>query len=58
MIFLSEVLDIWQESNASLQKKIANFSRLQIILESAMDELKNLKDEKEVWCSSTEMVLD
>ena len=57
MVFLSEVLDILARMNVAMQKKIADFSRLQVFLQSTVDELKNLKDEKADWCSSTELAL-
>ena len=57
VVFLSEVLDILARMNVAMQKKTADFSRLQVFLQSTVDELKNLKDEKADWCSSTELAL-
>ena len=56
-MFLSEVLDILAHMNASMQRKTADFSRLQIFLKSTMDELKSLKEEKAEWCSLTNSAL-
>ena len=57
VMFLSEVLDIVARMNVAMQKKTADFSRLQVFLQSTVNELKNLKDEKADWCSSTEWAL-
>ena len=57
VMFLSEVLDILARMNVAMQKKRDDFSRLQVFLQSTVDELKNLKDEKADWCSSTELAL-
>ena len=55
VMFLSEVL--LGKYECCMQKKTADFSRLQVFLQSTVDELKNLKDEKADWCSSTELAL-
>ena len=57
VMYLSEVLDILAHMNASMQRKTADFSRLQIFLKSTMDELKSLKEEKAEWCSLTNSAL-
>ncbi len=57
VMFLSYVLDLLAKMNASMQKKTADFSRLKIFLDSVLDELKSLKDEKADWCSVTEVAL-
>ena len=43
--------------NATMQRKAADFSELQVLLQLALDELKSLKSEKADWCSSTESTL-
>lgn len=37
-----------------MQKKTADFSRLQIILESVLDQIKSLKEDNAIWCSEVE----
>ena len=57
VIFLSEVLDILARMNATMQRKAADFSKLQVLLQLTLEELKSLKNEKADWCSSTESTL-
>lgn len=40
--------------NATLQRKSADFSKLNVLLQFTLDELKSLKVEAAEWCSSTE----
>ena len=57
VVFLSEVLDILARMNATMQRKVADFSKMQALLQFTLDELKSLKEEKAEWCSSTESTL-
>ena len=57
IFLLSEVLDIFARMNATLQRKTADFSKLQVLLELTLNEVKSLKNEKAEWCSSTESTL-
>lgn len=54
IFLLSEVLDILPRMNATLQRKSADFSKLNVLLQFTLDELKSLKEEAAEWCSSTE----
>jgi len=54
IFLLSEVLDILARMNATLQRKSADFSKLNVLLQFTLDELKSLKEEAAEWCSSTE----
>lgn len=51
---LSEVLDILARMNASMQKKTADYSRLQVILDVTLDDLKSLKNDGAEWSTSTD----
>ena len=57
VIFLSEVLDILARMNATMQTKVADFSKLNILLQLTLDELRSLKNDKAEWCSSTESTI-
>ena len=54
IVFLSIVLDLLAKLNCSLQKKDTEFSRLPVILESILSELKHMKDHDAEWCSLVE----
>ena len=43
--------------NATMQRKVADFSKMQALLQFTLDELKSMKEEKAEWCSSTESTL-
>ena len=58
IMFLSEVLDILATMNASMQRKTADFSRLQVFIQSTLGELKSLKSQNAEWCSKTEKALE
>ena len=52
VMFLSEVLDILARMNASMQRKLADFSKLPVLLKVTIDQLEQLKKEKsERLCS-------
>ena len=53
-MFLSEVLDIVAKMNGSMQRKLADFSKLPVLLKVTNDQLKHLKEEKSEWLSSVE----
>ena len=57
VFFLSDVLEILARINVILQRKVADFSKLQIMLQFTCDELKSLKREKADWCSLAESML-
>lgn len=57
VIFLSEVLDILARMNATMQRKVVDFSKLQVLLQLTLDELRSLKNEKAEWCSSAESII-
>lgn len=40
-----------------MQKKTADFSRLQTILNSIMEQIKTLKDENSSWCKEVKEVI-
>ena len=46
VVFLSEVLDILARMNASMQRKLADFSKLPVLLKVTTDQLEHLKEEK------------
>ena len=56
VVFLSEVLDILAKMNGSMQRKLADFSKLHVpvILKVTTDQLKHLKEEESEWLSSVE----
>ena len=54
IVFLSVVLDLLAKLNCSLQRKAKDFSRLPVILESILSELKHMKDHDAEWCSLVE----
>ena len=51
---MSVVLDLLAKLNCSLQRKATDFSRLPVILESILSELKHMKDHDAEWCSLVE----
>ena len=54
IVLLSTVLDLLAKLNCFMQRKTTDFSRLPIILESILSELKHLKNVGAEWCSSVE----
>ena len=58
IIFLSEVLDLLVRLSCYMQRQIADFSRLPMILESILKELEQLKGDKAEWCSEVSTQVD
>lgn len=56
--FLSEVLDILARMNATMQRKTTDFSKLKILLQFTLDELKSLRQEKADWCRFTQLAVE
>ena len=54
VVFLSEVLDILAKMNVSMQRKLADFSNLPVLLKATTDQLEYLKEEESDWMSSVE----
>ena len=54
IVFLSEVLDIFAIMNASMQRKLADFSKLPLLLKAMTDQLEYMKVEKSGWLCSVE----
>ena len=56
VVFLSEVLNIHvlARTNASIQRKLADFSKLPVLLKVSMDQLEQLKEKKSEWLTSGE----
>ena len=57
IFLLSAVLNLLAKLNCFLQRKNADFSRLSIILDSALCELENLKKDGAEWCSQVELCI-
>ena len=57
VIVLSAVLDLLTKLNGIMQRKATDFSRLPIILESILAELKHLNGDGAEWCSQVESTL-
>ena len=57
VFFLSDVLDILARMNATMQRKVADFGKLQIMLQFTHAELRLLKSEEADWCSLAESTL-
>ncbi len=53
VVLLASVLDLLANLNYYMQRKATNFSKLPVILESIVSELKHLKSDKAEWCSLT-----
>ena len=58
IILLSEVLDLLARFSCYMQRQTADFSRLPMILESILKELKQLKEDKAEWCSEVSTQVD
>lgn len=54
---VASVSSFQRSSNATMQRKAANFSKLQVLLRFILDEMKSLNNEKADWCASTESTL-
>ena len=46
-MFLSEVLDALARTNASMQRKVADFSKLPVLPKVTTDQLEQLKEKSE-----------
>ena len=57
VVFLSEVLDILARANASMQTKLAYFSKFPISLKVVTDQLEHLKEETSEWLGTVETVI-
>ena len=57
IFLLSAAPDLLAKLNCFMQKKAADFSRLPIILEGIISELKHLKEDGAEWCSQVETTL-
>lgn len=55
---LAEVLDLLAKLNCFMQGKTTDFSRLRIVLDSILSELKELKDSKSDWCSKAQKCIE
>ena len=53
-ILLSAVLELLAKLNCFMQRKTTDFSRLPIVLDGILAELKHLKDDTAEWCSLVE----
>ena len=58
VIILSEILNLVATFNCFMQRKATDFSRLKVILDSALDQLKALKDDDADWCSEVESTVE
>ena len=54
VIILCEILNLIATLNCFMQRKATDFSRLKVILDSILDQLKCLKREDADWCSEVE----
>ena len=57
IFLLSAVLDLLAKLNCFMQRKTTDFSRLPVILEAIITELKDLKGEGAEWCSLVETTI-
>ena len=57
VVFLSEVLDILARANASMQTKLADFSKFPIFLKVMIDQLDHMKEETSEWLGTVETVI-
>ena len=57
VVFLSEVLDILARANASMQTKLADFSKFPIFLKVMTDQLEHMKEETSEWLGTVETVI-
>ena len=48
VVFLSEVLDILAKMNSSMQRELADFSKLPVFLKVMVDQLEHLTEGKKV----------
>ena len=51
VILLSEILNLLATLNCFMQRKMTDFSRLKMVLDSILDQLKSLKADDAGWCS-------
>ena len=51
VIVLDEILNLVATFNCFMQRKTTDFSRLKVILDSTLEQLKSLKDDGAEWCS-------
>ena len=58
IFLLRSVLDLLAKLNCYVQRKSADFSKLPIILESIVSEIKELKNEDAEWCSQVATTVD
>ncbi len=58
IVLLSALLDLLAKLNCFMQRKVADFSKLPIILRSIVDEIKHLKDPGSEWCSIVESTVE
>ena len=57
VILLGEILNLLASFNCFMQKKTADFSRLKIMLNSTLDQIKSLKADDASWCSEVDEVI-
>ena len=58
VIILGEILNLVATFNCFMQRKATDFSRLKVILDSTLDQLKALKDDDADWCSEVESTVE
>ena len=58
VIILSEILNLVATFNCFMQRKATDFSRLKVILDSTLNQLKALKDDDADWCSEVESTVE
>ena len=58
IVLLSVVLDLLAKLNGFIQRKATDFSKLPIVLQSTIEEIKHLKDEKAEWCTLVETTVE
>ena len=56
LVLLSTVLDLLAKLNCFMQRKTTDFSRLPIVLECILAELKELKKDTADWCSRVQTI--
>ena len=57
VVFLTEVLDILAQANASMHTKLADFSKFPISLKVMTDQLEHMKEETSEWLGTVETVI-
>ena len=53
IVLLASVLDLLAKRHCFMQRKATDFSKLPVILETILSELKHLKSDEAEWCSLT-----